>query len=75
MNKVVLQCDCGKKSHIMLTDEEWGKYLEWGRGGIYIQDIKTLNPCEREFLKTGMCKECQEMIFLNSSSKRLKEGE
>lgn len=67
------ECWCGKKSYIELNPEEYRKYMRWQNREIYIQDIDTLNACEREFLKTGMCKKCQKEIFMNGKSKRIKE--
>ena len=66
-------CDCGKRCYIELDDEEYEKYRKWRARELYIQEIDTLNACEREFLKTGLCKDCQKLIFNNGKSKRIKE--
>ena len=71
--KVSRKCFCGAESFIELTKEEYQKYQDWRNGDCYIQDIP-LNAVEREFLKTGMCRKCQKMIFNNDKSKRLKKG-
>lgn len=72
--KIVKQCWCGKCSQLELTDAEYDKYCEWRRGDCYIQDMATLNACEREFLKTGMCKECQKQVFNNDRTDRIKSA-
>ena len=41
-------------------------------GGLLIQEcLPTLNKCEREFLKSGYCTKCQELLFGNGYTKRL----
>lgn len=75
MKKIVKHCECGAVECIDLTPEEYDKYCVWAQGRGYIQDIKSLNSCEREFLKTGMCRKCQEEIFLNGKTERVKAYE
>ena len=70
--KIVRTCDCGRTESLELSEQEYSKYCEWRRGGCYIQDIGSLNACEREFLKTGLCRECQKMIFNNNRTDRIK---
>lgn len=70
--EIVSQCWCGKFSSLDLTEQEYEQYRKWRAGELYIQDISTLNPCEREFLKTGMCRECQKQIFNNDRTDRVK---
>lgn len=72
--KIVRTCSCGNTESIDLTPEEYEQYQKWRRGELHIQDIKTLNACEREFLKTGLCRACQEDIFLNGKSDRIKSA-
>lgn len=72
--RIVRQCSCGKCEQITLDDNEWQQYSKWRAGEIYIQEIKTLNACEREFIKTGLCRECQKMIFNNGKSDRIKSA-
>ena len=63
---------CGKASKIMLTETEYAHFEMYLRNGGYIQEcLSTLNPCEREFLKSGYCRDCQELIFGNGKSERL----
>ena len=69
--KITRRCDCGAVECIDLTDTEYEKYCEWRRGECYIQDTP-LNACEREFLKTGMCRKCQKMIFNNDHTDRVR---
>lgn len=72
--KIVRQCWCGKCSSIELDEREYEQYRKWRAGECYIQDIGTLNAVEREFIKTGMCRECQKQIFNNDRSERLKSA-
>lgn len=70
--KIVKNCCCGNVESIDLTAEEYQNYKKWRAGEIYIQDIGGLTPCEREFLKTGLCRKCQKMIFNNNQTNRIK---
>jgi len=69
--KIIRRCDCGVIESIDLTDTEYEKYRKWRNGKCYIQEIGTLNACEREFLKTGLCRGCQKMIFNNDATTRI----
>lgn len=69
--KIIRRCDCGAVESIELTAPEYRKYQEWRNGECYIQDIGTLNACEREFLKTGLCRGCQKIIFNNNATTRI----
>ena len=73
-NEVVQRCDmCGRRSRIVLTEEELEAYREYLAGGQLIQEcLPSLNRCEREFLKSGYCTDCQEMLFGNGESDRIK---
>lgn len=63
---------CGRESRIELTKEELRAYREYLAGGQLIQEcLPTLNRCEREFLKSGYCTGCQEMLFGNGESDRI----
>ena len=73
--KIVKRCICGAVECIDLTDAEREQFDEWRRGERYIQSIESLNACEREFLKTGMCRKCQSEIFLNGKTERVKAYE
>lgn len=65
---------CGDIYKITLTSSQAERYNEYLRHGGYIQDaMSDLNKCEREFLKTGYCPQCQRMIFGNGSTKKIKQ--
>lgn len=72
-NEAINTCEmCGKKSHLPLSDEELFVLRSYLVGGGYIQNwLATLNKCEREFVKTGFCPKCQELIFGNGETKRI----
>lgn len=72
-NEVAQRCDmCGRKSRIKLTDDELEAYRGYLAGGQLIQEcLPSLNRCEREFLKSGYCTNCQEMLFGNGESERI----
>lgn len=54
---------CGEETSIEVTNTETLKQIaRWERGEIYLQDIP-LPASEREFIKTGYCMECQEILF------------
>lgn len=53
---------CGKKSSLEITEEVNKLYQRYLAGYGMIQDIP-LPANEREFLKTGMCADCQHMMF------------
>lgn len=53
---------CGKESTLEVTEQIAAMYDRYLAGFGYIQDIP-LPANEREFLKTGMCAECQHMMF------------
>lgn len=71
--KVVRQCWCGKCSSLELDEQEYRLYRKWRAGELYIQELP-LNACEREFLKTGMCRKCQKQIFNNDRTDRIKSA-
>lgn len=72
-NEVERECDmCGGVWHIELENDELDGLLKYLEGGNYIQDcLPTLNKCEREFIKSGHCAECQRKLFGNGYTKRL----
>lgn len=73
-NKEVAQrCGiCGRESRIKLTEDELEAYRGYLAGGQLIQEcLPSLNRCEREFLKSGYCTDCQEMLFGNGESERI----
>ena len=73
-NEVAQICGmCGRESYLKLTDSELEAYRGYLAGGQLIQEcLPSLNRCEREFLKSGYCTNCQEMLFGNGESERIK---
>lgn len=73
--KMYNHCDlCGKGGYIELTEEQSKKLSQYHMGDGLIQDLfPELNAVEREFIKTGMCKSCQEMMFGNGESELITE--
>ena len=53
---------CGKEGKLEISPKIYKQYQRYQSGIGYIQDIE-LPANQREFLKTGMCEECQHMIF------------
>ena len=72
-HEVTEQCDmCGACRHMTLTDKEMDAFRKYLRGGSLIQEcLPGLNKCEREFLKSGYCPDCQELIFGNGETERI----
>lgn len=63
MVKITKRCMlCGKESSLEITEEVNKAYQRYLQGFGYIQDIP-LPADQRELLKTGMCEECQHMMF------------
>lgn len=58
------QCPlCNRTMALQLTDEEYTKYFDLV-GTVFIQDIfPNMDKVEREFLISGYCVECQNLIF------------
>lgn len=73
--KVYKRCPfCGDDSEITLTEDQYERLKKYERGGGYIQEILSdLNAVEREFLKTGMCLDCQGMTFGNNKSNLIRK--
>lgn len=72
-NEVEQQCGiCGQKSRIKLSESELEAYEGYLEGGKLIQEcLPTLNRCEREFLKSGYCARCQELLFNNGKTEKV----
>ena len=52
---------CNKEYSIELNDKGYKKYK---RGEGFVQDLfPELDAFEREFVKSGYCSKCQEMLF------------
>lgn len=75
MSKYHVKCPmCGKRYYIELTDEQDEKLFSYRHKGQLIQEaFPELNKVEREFLKSGYCPDCQEMIFGNGETGLIKE--
>ena len=55
---------CGSVNELKLTQDEAFNLLMYSFGDLNIQDaLPGLTPFEREFLKTGYCPKCQEILF------------
>ena len=62
--KLFRECTMCGTLHSMIITEEIEEGLDKYFDGEFIQDaLPMLNPMEREFIKTGYCPECQEMLF------------
>lgn len=69
---------CKMDKKMVLNDEEALAVRAYFRGnGLLIQEaLPDFNPLEREFVKTGYCSKCQQIIFSTSwTSKRIMEVE
>ena len=63
---------CGDIYEINLTPDETARYRKYCEGKGYIQELLyTLNPVEREFIKSGYCPVCQKAIFDNDKTDRI----
>ena len=74
MTKVVKkECPmCGHQHFVKLTEVEYEQYKKYIVYGRLIQDtLPDTNPTVREFLKTGYCPGCQELLFGKSEQKEL----
>lgn len=72
-NEVERECPmCGSAWRMELGDDELRRYEEYLEGWGFIQELlPDLNRCEREFLKSGYCAECQKMLFGNGDTERI----
>ena len=71
--KVIRSCDmCGMSSYMWLTYKELADFRDYLSYKKPIQlCFPQLNPCEREFLKSGYCPKCQRALFCNGKTKRV----
>lgn len=61
---------CGKTHFVKLTEVEYDQYKKYIAYGSLIQNaLSNTSPTVREFLKTGYCPECQELLFGESEQK------
>ena len=60
--ELVRTCPMCRSTHWMKVNGE--KYGKYAYGNALIQEVfPDLTPHEREFIKTGYCPECQELLF------------
>ena len=63
---------CGKTYFVKLTEVEYDQYKKYIAYGSLIQNAPSnTSPTVREFLKTGYCPECQELLFGKCEQKEL----
>ena len=63
---------CGEIHFVKLTDVEYDQYKKYIVYGSLIQNVfPNISPTVREFLKTGCCPECQELLFEKCEQKEL----
>lgn len=63
---------CGDMYKIQLSEDEMIQYHNYQKNGGYIQNLfPTLTSVEREFIKTGYCPDCQEVIFGYGKTNRI----
>lgn len=62
MIKIERYCPaCGEKHHVYVPATA---YYKWLQTDLYIQDVFTmLNATEREQLLSGLCPQCQALVF------------
>ena len=75
MNKYQVKCSmCGQRWELALNNDQYGRLFEYRGKGRPIQEVLSdLNPVEREFIKSEMCPECQEKIFGNGETNKIKK--
>lgn len=65
---------CGQRWAIELTNDQERRFFEYRSKGQMIQEaLPDLSRVEREFLKSAMCPECQEQIFGNGATNKIKK--
>ena len=63
---------CGTECEMPLTETQEQNLALIGQK--LIQELYSeLNSCEREFIKSGYCPKCQEMLFGNGETKLINE--
>lgn len=82
LHEIVGYCPmCGKTSHVILTDDEFDKHMEYHMyRKALIQDVFPDMPKDvREFLSESesnrYCSDCQELLFQRKPSGKIKPGE
>lgn len=74
---IAMECPmCGKVHKININEDQSERYERYLRKEGLIQDLlPEFNPVEREFIKSGYCPKCQEMLFGNGETKLIEEME
>lgn len=67
------ECPMCRKTHFAkITEDEYDQYKRYVTRKCLIQNIMpNTSPTVREFLKTGYCPDCQELLFGKSEQKEL----
>lgn len=75
MNKYQVKCSmCGQRWELSLTNDQERRLFEYRNKGQLIQEaLPDLNNVEREFIKSSWCPECQEEIFGNGETNKIKK--
>ncbi len=69
---VTKECSmCGQETNLKLLDSEIEGLERYFSGELIQECLPSLNKVEREFIKSGYCSDCQELLFGDGSSKRL----
>lgn len=73
MESEAIKCPlCNKWHAIELTAEQYEKLYDYRHGyGLIQEQFPELNRVEREFLKSGYCPSCQEMLFGNGKTEKI----
>lgn len=73
-DELIIRCpSCANDYGLPLDEEQMTRLYEYEHGHGYIQEMfKELNAVEREFIKTGLCPKCQELLFGNGETKLIK---
>lgn len=75
MVEVYMVCPMCKHGHyIQLTIEQARKLSDYRDGGFIQEIFPELNAVEREFIKTGYCPTCQELLFGEGKSELIHKG-
>ena len=73
MEREAIKCPmCNKWHAIELSAEQYEKLYDYRHGyGTIQEQFPELNRVEREFLKSGYCPSCQEMLFGNGKTEKV----
>lgn len=73
-DELIIRCpSCADDYGLPLDEEQMTRLHQYEHGHGYIQEMfKELNAVEREFIKTGYCPKCQELLFGNGETELIK---